>query len=287
MRQWRAKTAAARSTRRGGRGTRAALLVAALAAVAGAAWGAEAVSPFDRSAALAYSQAAIGRSIGDHLLLDGRGRPVRLAERQGKPLIVNMVYTGCTDTCPLVVDSLYRGVRAAQQALGAESFAVVTIGFEAGRDTPERMRAYSRSRGVDLPNWSFLAADAGTVERLAAELGFIYFPSPKGFDHLAQISVLDAEGRVYRQVYGASFDPPAVVEPLKDLVLGRRADVTSLEGLVNRVRLFCTIYDPAGDRYRFDYSLFIGLAVGALSLGGIGVVLVRGLLRDRRQRRGA
>jgi len=264
----------------------AALLAAALVAAAGAVSGAEPVSPFDRKAALAYSQAAIGRSVGDHLLLDGK-RPVRFAERRGKPLIVNMIYTGCTHTCPLVVDSLYRGVRAAQQALGVESFAVVTIGFEAGRDTPERMRAYAQSQGVDLPNWSFLAADAETVERLAAELGFIYFPSPKGFDHLAQTSVLDAEGRVYRQIYGASFDPPAVVEPLKDLVLGRRASFNSLEGLVNRVRLFCTIYDPAGDRYRFDYSLFVGLAIGALSLGGIGVILVRGLLRDRRQRRGA
>jgi protein SCO1/2 len=42
------------------------------------------------------------------------------------------------------------------------------------------------------------------------------------------------------------------------------------------------VYDPASGRYRFDYSVFVGMAIGALSLGGIGFVLVRGWLRARR-----
>ena len=113
-------------------------------------------------------------------------------------------------------------------------------------------------------------------------MGFIYFASPKGFDHLAQTTVIDAEGRVYRQVYGSDFDPPALVEPLKDLVFERRGNLNSLSGLINRVRLFCTLYDPASQRYRFDYSLFIALTVGFLSLCVIGTILVRGLLQSRR-----
>ena len=59
---------------------------------------------------------------------------------------------------------------------------------------------------------------------------------------------------MYRQIYGGVFEAPALVEPLKDLVYGRRSDWASLEGLINRVRLFCTLYDPRTGGYRFDYS---------------------------------
>jgi protein SCO1/2 len=60
----------------------------------------------------------------------------------------------------------------------------------------------------------------------------------------------------------------------------------SWDGIVNRVRLFCTIYDPTTGRYRFDYSIFISMVVGSLTLGTIAFVLVRAWLRGRRLRAG-
>ncbi|MHA1600174.1 MAG: SCO family protein [Alphaproteobacteria bacterium] len=244
-------------------------------------------TPFDQSATIAYSQAAIGRTLGDYSFLDTRRRTVRLSDYLGKPLVVNMVFTACTDSCPVVVQTLQKAVVVAQEAVGKDAFSVVTIGFDARDDTPERMRAFAYSQGVDLPNWVFLSGDAATVDGLVENLGFIYFPSPRGFDHLAQTTVIDADGRIYRQVYGAQFNAPALVEPLIDLAFGRPTDSGVLADLVNRIRLFCTYYDPTRERYRFDYSIFIGLAVGASSLIGIGVVLVRAWLKARPNARNA
>ena len=242
-------------------------------------------SAFDPQGALAYSQDAIGRSVTPHRLLDGGGNERRLTEFQGKPLVVNLVYTGCAHSCPLIVQTLYRAVDAAQDTFGSGAFSVVTIGFDTEIDTPDQMRAYARSQGVDLPDWHFLAADRETVDRLTREVGFIYFPSPKGFDHLAQVTVLDAEGRVFHQVYGDTFGPPALVEPLKQLITGESGIPLSLEGLVERVRLFCTLYDPAAGRYRFEWSLFVGLIIGTLCLLTIGSILVRALYREFVRRR--
>ncbi|MCB1886368.1 MAG: hypothetical protein KDH20_02065, partial [Rhodocyclaceae bacterium] len=81
------------------------------------------------------------------------------------------------------------------------------------------------------------------------------------------------------------FEPPAVVEPLKDLVWGRFSPVTDLEGAWNRIRLLCTLYDPKNDRYQFDYGIFIGLIAGIVCLGGIAVVLARAWLATRRRPR--
>ena len=245
-------------------------------------------SVFDPQSAIAYSQAAVGRTIGDYAFRDISGDSLRLADFRGKPLVVNLVFTACVQSCPLVVQSLHRAVDVAQEALGADTFSVVTIGFDAEHDTPGRMHDYARDQGVALDNWHFLSGRGVDIQRLLEELGFLYFPSPRGFDHLAQTSVLDAEGRVHQQVYGADFEPPALVEPLKGLMFGQAGGLVDVAALIERVRLFCTFYDPVRDRYGFDYSFFFALAIGGLSLIGLATLLGRAWLRalatDRRRR---
>jgi protein SCO1/2 len=235
----------------------------------------------DEKAALRVSQAAVGRTLSDHVFRDTERKAVRLADFRGKPLVVNFVYTSCYHTCPLVVQTLAHAVEVAQDALGVDGFNVVTIGFDARDDTPSRMRAYARDRGIDLPNWRFLSADAATIDALAAEIGFLYYPSPRGFDHLAQTTVVDPAGVIYRQIYGSDFGPQTLVEPLKRMAYGMAGSGTSLASVVTRIRLFCTVYDPSRGRYRFDYSIVVGGTIGAASLAAVGFVLFRAWRRQR------
>ncbi len=239
----------------------------------------------DPAAAMAFSQAAIGREVGDYAFLDTERRIVRLADYRGRALVVNLIYTSCSQACPIIVDSVYRAVELGHEALGPDSFSVITVGFDAAADTPDRMRAFASAHGIELPNWAFLSADRATAHRLADDLGFVYYESAKGFDHLSQTTIVGPDGRVAAQVYGEQFEERRLVDPLRGLALGRASNFTSLAGLMEGVRLFCTIYDPASGRYRFDYSIFVGSLVGALSLGAVAVVLVRGVLADRRRRR--
>jgi protein SCO1/2 len=270
------------------RALRANAIAVALAAVSASAVAAGTdLRPSNRSEAIALSQAAVGRPLGGHTLRDTSRRRVDLADLDGRPLVINLVYTACSQACPLIVQNLYPAVEAAQEALGEDAFTVATIGFDSRNDTPERMRAFARSQGVDLPNWLFLSADQPTVDRLAADLGFAITPSAQGFDHLAQVSVIDPEGRVYRQIYGGAFEAPALVEPLKELVYGTRSGWTTVDGLINRVRLFCTLYDPRSGRYRFDWSGFIGIAIGVLSLSGVALFVLREWRRTGHRRSGA
>ncbi len=241
----------------------------------------------DQAEALRISQAALGNRLDDHAFRDTRNQPVQLSDLRGKPLILSLVYTGCTSVCPLVLQNLYAAVESAQEALGVDSFTVATIGFDTRHDTPERMRAFASTQGVDLPNWQFLSADAATIERLASQVGFVMFPSAQGFDHMAQTTIIDEGGVIYRQVYGGDFATPAIVEPLKALVFGRRTSWTSVDGLINRVRLFCTLYDPRSGRYRFDYSVVIGTLIGLLCLTTVAVLVIREWRRTGRMRPGA
>ena len=144
------------------------------------------------------------------------------------------------------------------------------------------MRSFARAQGANRPNWDFLSASQETIDALAEDLGFIYYPSPRGFDHITQVSVIGRDGTVYSQVYGIQFELPWLVEPLKELVFNRPSSAGNLAAsLVDRVRLFCTVFDPATGRYHFDYSLFIQMAIGLAALLGVMIFLFNGLRRRR------
>jgi protein SCO1/2 len=243
--------------------------------------------PLDPGAALASSQRAIGARIGEHVLRDVRGRQVPLSSFRGKPLLVSFVYTGCFQVCPTATRTLKRAVDAALRTLGSDSFNVVSIGFNLPFDTPQALQAFAREQGADLPNWHFLSPDPPALEALRRELGFSYAPIGGGFDHIAQVSVVDQSGRVYRQVYGERFPLPQLVEPLKELILGAPAPQRSLAAVLERVRLLCTGYDADTGRYRFRYALLLELAGGLFGIAAIAGFLLHELRKTRGARRGA
>lgn len=233
---------------------------------------------FDDKAALKISQSAIGRQLADYQFKDGESRTVRLGDFRGRPVLINMVYTACSHYCPVTTRSLADAVDVARDALGGDSFSVLTIGFDVRNDKPSRMRAFGRAQGISFPNWHFLAANSETVLSLTEQTGFIYYPSSQGFDHLAQTTLLDEDGRIVRQIYGTDLTVPQVVEPLKRLRAGQAAALVTMDNIVERIRLFCTLYDPDRDAYRFDWSFFIGLGIGVLSISLMATFFVNQLL---------
>lgn len=233
------------------------------------------VDKYDKDKALKFSQAAIDRTINSYKFINQDKQPVDITQYRGKPLVISLIYTSCHHICPTLTNHLSEVVKIAREALGEKSFSVITVGFDTAVDSPERMRLYARERNINISEWDFLSTDKDTIEAFSNDVGFIFFKSAKGFDHLSQISLLDAEGKVYRQVYGVNYDPPILVEPLKELIFGNRTESTIVAGWINNIRLFCTIYDPHSGRYEFDYSIFIGLILGIIILSAIATFIVR------------
>ncbi|HRO61913.1 MAG TPA: SCO family protein [Burkholderiaceae bacterium] len=263
----------------------AAVTTAAASAVAASAAAASAAvdsSGNDYRRALELSQAAIGRSIGEHTLRDTSGKTVRLSDYRGQPRLVSFIYTGCFQICPTATQFLALAVKAARDALGQDSFKVVSIGFNQPFDDPVAMRAFARQAGIDDSRWAFLSPDVGGVQALTADFGFSYEASPSGFDHVLQVSIVDANGRVYRQVYGDSFEMPMLVQPLKELLSGQAREAPMLAGMWQKVKLYCTVYDPNTGGYRVDYSLFVEIFAGLTMLGALVWFGVRELRRGRR-----
>jgi protein SCO1/2 len=265
----------------------AALLALALALALALPVAVAADQKLDAEIAYEESQAAIGGATGDHVLTDHRGRPLPLAGLRGRPLVVSLVFTSCASVCPVTTDHLRDAILAARRSLGDGAFAVMTFGFDASGDTPARLTGFAGThRLLGLTDWHLASADEATNAAFLDELGFSFRAAARGFDHVTQTTVLDAEGRVYRQIYGEAFPLPVLVQPLKELVLGTRTRSVAPSDLWDRIAFLCTVYNPATGAYRFDYGLFFGIFFGALSLVLSGLVILA-LWRERRRAAGS
>ncbi|MCC2111386.1 MAG: SCO family protein [Hyphomicrobiales bacterium] len=202
----------------------------------------------DPETVIQVSRDAIGRKVGDHGFVDIKGAKFSLGDLAGKPVIVNLVYSSCSTVCPITTQHLRVAVEEAQKLFGPDRFAVLTIGFDARNDNPTRMAQFALDQDIDLDNWRIASADAATLDTLLGELGFSYAAAAGGFDHIAQTTILDADGVVYRHVYGDDFPIQMMMEPLKEAIYGWERPLT-VTSLLDRFRYFCTTFDPNSGHY--------------------------------------
>jgi protein SCO1/2 len=234
----------------------------------------------DPRQAMEISEAANGRAIANYRLTDSTGAPFALSDYRGKPLVISLVYTACSSICPPTTQRLINVVNQANRIIGPDRFAVLTIGFDARNDTPARMTQFANVQGVKIANWRLASADAGTIEALLRDLGFSYASVAGGFDHIAQTTIVDRDGKVFRHVYGDDFPIPMFMEPLKDAVYGTTNALT-IDGIFDRIKFICTTFDPGAGRYKIDYGLMFGSVIAALSLVVFGGLLLREWNRTR------
>lgn len=219
-------------------------------------------------------------------LRDHEGRPVTLGSvfRDGKPVVLALVYYDCPMLCGLIQSGLARAMRENGLVAGRD-FRAVTISF-APEETPaqarERRRGYLQSMGLSEASdaWSFWLDEGGAARRIADAVGFHYKKDEVSGEwaHLAAIFVLAPDGRVSRYLYGIEFPPKDFRLSLVEAADGKVG--TSFDKLV----LACYRYDPATRRYQPFALGFVraGGALAAVALAG----LIAGLLwRERKKAR--
>ena len=128
---------------------------------------------------------------------DQAGATRSLSELRGQPVLVAMIYTHCTATCPLAVAELHR------IAALDTSARVVLVSLDPQRDDPDRLARYAREHGLDAARWTLLTGSDGDVRELAATLGVRYRRvTPDDLAHSNLITLLDSEGRIVDQSSG-------------------------------------------------------------------------------------
>jgi len=149
------------------------------------------------------------------------GQRVSLESLRGAPAVVAMGYTSCKDICPMIVaDMVAIEDRAKASSLKGVHYAFFSL--DSAVDTPERLTAYAKDRGLDLGDWVLFNGDDKAVRELAAALGVRYRRDASGgFDHSAVITILDADGRISAQQPDVTANTGEMVKKLSTLFNSR------------------------------------------------------------------
>lgn len=243
-----------------------------------------ALTTLDEKAALKLSQSVIGKNIGDHVLLDRQQRPTPLTKYLGKPLLVNFIYTACFQVCPTTTRNLQKAVESTVGVLGADRFNIISIGFNQPFDSPQALQAFSTQYGIRLPNWEFLSPAAAIVGDLTRDFGFSYVATTAGFDHMNQVTLVGADGKIVRQIYGETFTAQDLAEPLKAMITGAPIppQASTLAEIADRIRILCSVYDPITGKYRTNYALYFDIA-GFISFMIFMIWMAWSFMRGRRR----
>ncbi|MFA7667890.1 MAG: SCO family protein [Burkholderiaceae bacterium] len=241
----------------------------------------------DETYAIRLADAAVGRMVPNFKFRDRNGKPVRLSDYRGKPLLVSFIYTGCFEICPAQTRALYEAVKGLDNMLGENQFNIISIGFNQPFDDPQAMRAFAAQHRIKHRNWEFLSPDVDDVEALTHAFGFSWVMTPAGFEHVLGVTVVDTEGRIHSQVLGDALRAERLGTPLRRLLLYEQPQVLSstVNHLIERVRILCTVYDATTGEYRYDWKLILQLVSGLLFFLTMFIWLFGEWRRQRRQRR--
>ena len=136
----------------------------------------------------------------DFAVRDEQGKPLRLAQMRGRPVVVTFLYTTCRDTCPLTAQQ----IRVALDDLGHD-VPVVAVSVDPSNDTPRRARAFLLKQGLQgRMRWA-LGSDA-ELRRLWRAYGIQ--PQSEDAEHTASTILLDGRG-VQRVGFAASVLTPS------------------------------------------------------------------------------
>lgn len=212
---------------------------------------------------LLASRQTIGRKLGDYVLTDQDGKSFNLKDYKGKPFVVNFIYTNCPHTCGVSTSIIAGAVEEFNKKSG-KRIDVITVGFDFERDTPHRMREYGEAFTKNFKDWRFASGDKTTIDDFTNKLGFYFKRTDDGFDHLNMISVIDLNGGVYNNiVYNTDEKADKVqknlIGSLEGLLLnsGDNKEASKELGILDRIKIMCSEYDPSTQTYRFSYYYFL------------------------------
>ena len=117
----------------------------------------------------------------------------------GYNYIVNFFFTSCPTICPTTTLNLLELQRKIKK-FDIQNFKIISISVDPTNDTPEKMKDYALSMGIDLSNWELLTGLEDEIYDIV-RFGFMQAVgqdslAPGGVFHSPSISIIDHKGYI-------------------------------------------------------------------------------------------
>jgi len=150
-------------------------------------------------------------------LVDQNGEAFTLTQLRGRVVVVTFIFTGCSDSCPLLTAKLVM----VNGMLGPDAPEVmfVAITVDPMNDSPVALKRYARLYSAPEEQFAFLTGDFDSIHDIVRSYG-AYFNTrgEREVDHTFLTSIVDQRGTLRVQYLGWRFDPEEFVGDLRSLV---------------------------------------------------------------------
>lgn len=152
------------------------------------------------------------RAIADFQLTNQAGKPVKLADLRGTPLLVFFGFTHCSSVCPTALHQLQQLEREHRADLGKTRIVIISVDGE--RDTPQAMSEWLKPLSV---NFIGLTGTPARVHEIANNFSAAFFKQPETkpgeyqVQHNSQIFLVDSQGRLRATFFNAPVATMATV----------------------------------------------------------------------------
>lgn len=214
----------------------------------------------------------------DAAFTDHDGQQVELGHYFGeRAVIIVPIYYNCPMLCGLIINGLLDSLKQVTFNPG-EDFEVVVVSFDP-TETPE-LAAANRNAFLaeyDRPGTEdgihFLVGEEHEIRRLTDTIGFQYewVDELNDYAHASGVVLCTADGRTSRYFFGIMYAP-------RDMRLGLvEASENQIGSAVDRIMLFCYMYDPASGTYGLLIHRVVNTAAAttAFILGSFLFVMLR------------
>ena len=149
---------------------------------------------------------ALGMPLPDFQLVNQTARPVRLSDFSGRIIAVNFIYTRCPlpEVCPRLSANFAHLQKRFRERMGKD-LVLLSVTLDAQHDSPSVLADYAKRWGAG-DGWHFLTGDSADIQRLASQLGLVYWPEDGLLTHTSQTGVISRDGRLSALIEGSSYE---------------------------------------------------------------------------------
>ncbi len=126
---------------------------------------------------------------------------IQLESLAGKPQLIALIYTGCSNSCPIIVESMKR-VEKQVPANMRSKIGFVLVSLTPDTDYPKTLKIFAEKKGLNS-NWKVLRGTNELVRTLSNVLNGRYKVIKEGdIAHSNTVTLLNSQGQIQMQASG-------------------------------------------------------------------------------------
>ena len=143
---------------------------------------------------VAKNPSAVNGKMPDFVLVNQDNQRFDSATLRGKVVVLNFIFTTCTDVCPIFTANLAHLQQTLNPRHGDDVF-FVSITTDPEIDSPKVLKAYAQRYSADLKNWAFLTGSETELNRVWKRFGIRVIKKARGLvQHVSLTTVIDQQG---------------------------------------------------------------------------------------------